>query len=135
MSLFVLRINPLLNALEKKLTDVKIGRRGTKTTLIAYADDVTIVPILRDTLKTYEEATGAKIHIQKSKVIALGSWNTSLKITDIQYYTEMKVLGLHIQNTIHASAKKSWNVMTSRIREQARMYQRALDLDQRLRYV
>ena len=94
MSLFVLCINPLLKALEKKLTGVKIGRRETKTTVIAYADDVTIViskpedvPIVRDTLKTYEEAIGAKINTQKSKAIALGLWKTSLKILDIPYYT------------------------------------------------
>ena len=119
MSLFVLCINPLLKALEKKLTGVKIGRRETKTTVIAYADDVTIViskpedvPIVRDTLKTYEEAIGAKINTQKSKAIALGSWNTSLKTMDTQCYTEMKVLSLHIQNTTHASAKNSWTVLT-----------------------
>jgi len=143
MTPFVLCLNPLLNALEKKLTGVKIGGIGTKTTVIAYADAVTIVvlkpediPIVQDTLRIYERATGAKINIQKSKVIALGSWNTSLKILDIPYYTEMKVLGFHTQNTIHASAKKSWNVLTLRIRTQAHnMFQQALDLDQRIRYV
>ena len=112
MVLFVLCLNPLLNALEKKLTGVKIGGGGTKTTVIAYADDVTIVvskpedvPIVHDTLRKHERATGAKINIQNSKAIALGLWNTSLKILDISFYTEMKVLGLHIQNTVHASAK------------------------------
>jgi len=66
-TLFALCLNPLFNALEKKLTGVKIGRRGTKTTVISYADDVTIVvskpediPIVHDTLRTYERATGAK---------------------------------------------------------------------------
>ena len=59
-----------------------------------------------------------------------------MKILDIPYYTEMKVLRLHIQNTIHASAKKSWNMLTSQIRVQAQdMFQRALDVDQRIRYV
>ena len=43
MTLFALCLNPLLNTLEKKLTGVKIGRRGTKTMVITYADDVTIV--------------------------------------------------------------------------------------------
>ena len=140
MALFVLCLKVLLNALEKKLTGAKIGGIGTKTTIIAYADDVTIVvskpediPIVHDTLRIYERATGAKMNIQKSMVIALGSWNTSLKILDTPYYTETKVLGLHVQNTIHDSAKKSWNVLTSRIRAQAHdMYQRALDLDQRI---
>ena len=55
---------------------------------------------------------------------------------DITYYTQMKVLGLHVQNIIHASAKNSWNVLTSRIGAQAHdIDQRALDLDQRIRYV
>jgi len=122
MTLFVLCLNPLLSALEKKLTDVKIGGRGTKTTVIAYEDYVTIVvskpediPIVHDTLRKYERANGAKINIKKTKAIALGSWNTSLKSLDIPYYTEIKVLGLHIQNTIKASAKKSWNMLTSQI--------------------
>jgi len=114
--------NPLLNALKKKLTGITIGRRGMKTTVIASADDVTIVvvkpeeiPIVQETLKIYKEATGAKINIQKSKALALGSWNTSLQIMDIPYCEEMKVLGLDIQNNTHASAEKSWNVLTSRI--------------------
>jgi hypothetical protein len=107
MTLFVICLNPLPSALEKKLTGIKIGRRGTKTTVIAYADDVTIVvsqaediPIVREILTTYEEATGAKINNQKSKALALGSWDTSLQIMDILYYEEIKVLGLHIQNNI-----------------------------------
>jgi len=86
MSLFVLCLSPLPNALEKKLTGVKVGRQGT---VIARADDVTIVVskpddilIIREMLKIYEEATGAKINIQKSKVLALGSWNTSLQIME-----------------------------------------------------
>ena len=55
---------------------------------------------------------------------------------DISYYEEIKVLGLHIRNTTHASATKCWNVLTSRIRAQAQdTYQRALDLDQRIRYI
>jgi hypothetical protein len=56
---------------DPKLTGVYIGRRGRKTAVIAYADDVTIVvskpediPFVRETLKTYQEATGAKINIQ-----------------------------------------------------------------------
>jgi hypothetical protein len=43
MSLFVLWHNPLLSSLEKKITGVKIEGRGKEATVIAYADDVTIV--------------------------------------------------------------------------------------------
>jgi 23S rRNA-/tRNA-specific pseudouridylate synthase len=74
MSLFVLCFNSPLNALEKNLMGVRIGRSGAKTMVIAYADDVTIViskpediPIVRDRIKIYEEATGAKINIQNRR--------------------------------------------------------------------
>ena len=87
-------------------------------------------------LTSYEEATGAKINIQKSKAIALGSWDTYRQIMDIPYYDTIKVLGINVQNTIHATTSKSWNMMTTRIRAQAQeMYTRALDLNQRIRYV
>ena len=82
-SLFVLCLNPQFCALEKKLTGIKIGKRGTKTTVIAYADDVTIIVsksedtrIIQNILGTYEKATGEKINTQKSRTLALGSWNT-----------------------------------------------------------
>jgi hypothetical protein len=113
--LFVVGLNPLLNALEMKLTDINIGIRGTKTTVIAYADDVTIVlskpediPVVRETMKTYEEASGATINIQKSK----GSWNTSVEVMYIPYYKEIRVIGIHIQRNTHATAKQSCNMLT-----------------------
>jgi hypothetical protein len=66
MFLFVTCLNQLHPAREKKLTVIKVGR-GTKTTLIAYADHVTIIVskpedirIIKETLRIYEEATGAK---------------------------------------------------------------------------
>jgi nitrate reductase beta subunit len=87
-------------------------------------------------LKIYGVATGAKINIQKWKALALGSRNISVQIMDMPYSEEMKVLSLHIKNTIHASVKKSWNVLISRIRAQVLdPYQRALDLDQGIRYI
>jgi len=48
----------------------------------------------------------------------------------------MKILGLHVQNTIRASATKTWNVLTNRVKARAHdMYQRELDLEKRIRYV
>ena len=123
MSLFIVCLNSLLSALEKKLTGIWIGQRGTKTTVIAYADDMTIIVskleeirILQETLNTYGEAIGAKINTRKSRVVALGSWNTSIPIKDVPYFKEMKILGIHITKTIKASARRSWNLLTARIR-------------------
>jgi hypothetical protein len=54
-------------------------------------------------LSTYEEATGTKINIRKSRTLALGSLNTSLPIMDVPYFEEMKILGVHVTNTINAT--------------------------------
>jgi hypothetical protein len=43
MSLYILCPNPLLSALEKKLAGIKFGPRGTRTSIISYADDVTLI--------------------------------------------------------------------------------------------
>jgi hypothetical protein len=39
LTLFTVCINPLLVALDKKLAGVRIGTSGTRTTVLAYADD------------------------------------------------------------------------------------------------
>ena len=140
MTIFVMCLNPLLNALEKKLTGIKIGR-GTKTKFIAYADDVSIIvsklediSILNETLRIYEEATGAKRNARKSNALALSSWKTSKPIMDGPYCEEMKTLGFAITNTIHSSVRRSWNLLSARIRAEAQdIYQRALHLEHRIR--
>jgi hypothetical protein len=70
--------------LEPKLTGVRISRRSKKTAVVAYAD-ITIfvtapkdIPVIRDTIRTYERATGAMLNIRKSKAIAVGAWETTI---------------------------------------------------------
>jgi len=38
---------------------------------------------LQEILRTFEEATGAKINMDKSKALAMGGWDTSPKIMNI----------------------------------------------------
>jgi hypothetical protein len=143
MSLFALCINPLLQTLEQKLTGIRIGRREKRTTVIAYADDVTVIvtkpediAIIQETLKTYEAASGATVNMQKSRAIALGNWVTSLLVMDIPYSDETKILGFNIQNTVKATARKSWALTTARIRAQAQAeYLRALTLNNRIQFI
>jgi hypothetical protein len=40
--LYVLRLHPLLRMLEQRLPGIKIGRRARPTSIVAYADDITI---------------------------------------------------------------------------------------------
>jgi hypothetical protein len=56
----------------------RIGLYPTQSSVIAYADEVTLfltslskIPKLRDILGCYEKASGAKINVQKSKAMAV----------------------------------------------------------------
>jgi hypothetical protein len=78
------------------------------------------IPIIQDALNCYTEASGAKINYVKSVALALGTWDTTIRIMDVSYNTEMKILGFHITTTVKASGKKSCSEVTGRIRAHAR---------------
>jgi hypothetical protein len=127
----------------KKLTGVRIGERGTKTKVTVYADEVTVIitqpgdiPIIQEAVHLYELATGAKVNTHKSKALALGSWNKSVPIMNINYSEEMKILGFHMHNSIKASVHRSWTLTTAKTRTQAQdAYHRAMSTDNRIRYI
>jgi hypothetical protein len=141
MILYAICINPLLHALDTRLTGLRIGRRQARTSVIAYADVVTIlltnppdIPRLQEVLQSYEGATGAKANIRKSRAVALGFWDTTHRILDIPYHNEAKILEFHIANTVKESAHKSWTMTTGQIRAHAQeAYYRGLSLD-RIQY-
>ena len=142
MLLFALSLNPLLWLLDQTLTGIRIGR-ATRTAVVAYADDMTLfmtdprdIPILADTLRRYEEATGARLNIQKSKAMAAGSWDTTVNMMDIPYYTDMTILGFQFSNAFGQSEKSSWTRVTGKVRAMAKeVYGRNLCLTQRIHYV
>jgi len=68
MLLLVMCLNPLIQFLEKNLSGVKIGRQKAPTSVIAYADGVTIfltsvadIQKMKETFLAYEATTGARI--------------------------------------------------------------------------
>jgi hypothetical protein len=92
MLLYAICFNHLLCTLDKQLTGLGMGRRRARTSVIAYADDATIlvtspsdIQKIQDALHTYEEAAGANVNIRKSRAIPIKSWNTSIRIVDIPY--------------------------------------------------
>jgi len=102
MQLFAMCLNPLHCTLENNLAGIQIGRRRIKTTAVAYADYVTIfvtsktdIPEIQEALHCFEEASGAKVNIGKSRALAIGSWDTSVRIIDIPYHSETNILGFH----------------------------------------
>lgn len=91
--------------------------------------------ILQDTLHTYEEVTGARINTHKSRALAIGGWDTTRKIMDIPYHTEIKNLGFKFTNKINIANKETWCNIITQVRAAAQdAYYRELSLDMRIQY-
>jgi hypothetical protein len=95
--------------------------RTIQKAIIAYAGDVTIflstpddIGKPNDILNTYEAATGAMVNMMKSRALALETWDTVLKLMDIPYHTDVKILGFHFTNTVNTSAKETWSMVTKK---------------------
>ena len=121
----------------------KIGRQRARTSVLAYADDVTIfvtaptgIRKLQEAIHCYEAASGARVKIRKSRAIAFGTWDKSIDIMNIPYHDAAKILSFQIKNTVQESALASWTKTTANIRAQAQdAYCRMLTLDKRIQYV
>ena len=92
-------------------------------------DDITIIAtrpedidIIQGTLHEYEEAIGAQINTHKSRAFALGSWDKSTPIMDIQYHDEIKIIGFNMTNNAKESANKSWVVLTGKSVHKRKMH-------------
>jgi hypothetical protein len=89
MLLYVICLNPLLSTLNRHLYGLRIGRERDRTSVIAYADDLTILITLSTDIQKIQEnlhcyeATGANANIGKWRAVAIGSWDTSHRIMDI----------------------------------------------------
>ena len=100
MILYAMCLNPLLCTLENSLRGLRMGRYRAKTSVVAYADDVTIfvttptdIPKLQEVIHCFEAASGARVNIQKSRAIALGTWDKSIEIMNIPYHDTATILG------------------------------------------
>ena len=79
----------MLRRLDETITGLRIGRT-TRTAVVAYADDITLfltdpkdILVLAETLRRYQDTTGACLNIGKSKAMAAGSWDTTVNMMDI----------------------------------------------------
>jgi len=92
MILYAFCLNPLLKMLEEKLPVNQIGRRALRTSVVAYADDVTIVvksprdlPVMSDATRRYERVSGAYLNPRESKSLAIGGWSATETILGIAF--------------------------------------------------
>jgi hypothetical protein len=128
--------------LDRNLQGIKIGPRQPKTTIKAYADDVTIlittpdeIPVIRDALLCYQSASGALINLTKSKAMAVGGWDKNTDIVGIAYHESIKILGIQFHSQTDVTANNNWTQVTRSIRTQAsEAYNRELSMSQRISY-
>jgi hypothetical protein len=93
--------------LDEKLNGFGFRYSSKKITVIAYTDDVTVfvkspadIQLIQEAITCYQAASGAQLNIEKSKAMAIGSWDTSSDIMGIQYHTAMKILGVQMHNSL-----------------------------------
>jgi hypothetical protein len=143
MLIYSFCINPLLTALHEALPGVHIDRRKKHTSVLAYADDVSIfitspadIPKVRDVIGCYAKAPGTTINTTKSKILALGTWDTRLNILDVPYKDTLTILGMKLSNYIALSSEPSWAQTTAKIKAKAQNdYSRILNFDKRVRFI
>jgi len=120
---------------------IRIGR-GTRTAVVAYAEDITLlladpkdIPALAEALRSYENATGAYLNTRKSNEMATGSWNTTVNMMNIPYCTEMTIMCFQFSRTVGQSGKSSWTRVTGQVEAMAKLvYGRDLCHTQRIKY-
>jgi hypothetical protein len=143
MLLFIMCLNPLLRTLEASLQGMRIGRHHTRTAVVAYTDDVTIlmtdpsdIPKLQQAIQCFEAASGARVNFQKSRAIAIGTWDTSHTVMNIPYHDTAIILGFKIKSAVRESVLASWKKTIAIIQTQAQEnYCRTMTLDMRIKYV
>jgi len=143
MLLYAICINNLLQTLDEEIRGVKTGNGKSGTAAVAYADDITIlltrpedIPKLHEILDTYQKASGASVNMDKSRAMAIGEWNETMRIMNIPYYKELKILGFTFESKSNTTNKEQWRKIISQVRAIAQdAYYRKLDLDMRIRYV
>ena len=143
MFLYAMCLNPLLCTLDNSLRGLRMGRYRAKTSVVAYADDVTIfvtirtdIPKLQEGIHWFQAASGARVSIQKSRAIALGAWDKSIEIMNIPCHDTATILRFQIKNTVGESALAIWTKTNAKIRAHGEeAYCWMLTWDKRIQFV
>ena len=120
MLLFAWMLFPLLYLLERNLTGIRTGHCAKKTAVVTYTNDVMIFFTTLENIQlngkphtwTYEREKGSCLNILKSKVMAAGSWDTSINIMDVPYYPETTIVGFRFRRTVGHSGNVTWSRVT-----------------------
>jgi hypothetical protein len=126
----------------EELTGVQTGNGRSGIATVTYADDITIfltrleeAQKLKEILDTYQKASGAHTNTDKSRAMAIGTWDATQRIMDKPYHGELKILGFTFKSKSNTTNKEQWHKIISQVRAIAQdAYYRKLDLDMRTLY-
>ena len=138
--LYAIVIDPFISLLNMKLRGLKIGRDKQPVTCITYADDITVIlrdtcdfNIVKQTLKIYEQAAGARINWAKSSALPIGNWDQTHDLGGIRYQPTNKILGIYFGSTIPQTIEYTWDEKVKIIQGSIKdAHTRNLDLQQRI---
>jgi hypothetical protein len=142
MALYALCVHPLLRTLENRLMGVSIGEQGQRISVLAYADDITVLISNREdidkvhqAIRIYEQTTGAKLNPNKSRAIAVGSWTEPITHLGNELCQHVTILEATCGPTMEDTIRESCTKVTNAVRAQARTaYARNLCLAHRVQY-
>ena len=115
--LYILSIEPLLNKIRLDISIKPISLPGGYyRKLVGYADDIiftilqhiAIDKIIRH-FKYFSKASGSNINEDKTKALALGSWNPNMHLEyKIKYVKIIKIYGLFLTKIPHECGLQNW---------------------------
>ena len=126
MLLFVLSSTPIINMiLENKNINGFITKYGNEIKLLAYADDTTLmvrdpksIRNIFDEYNAYAEASEAKINVEKTEILLLGSWRRKPpNLGEFEEYKrkEVKILGALFHEDREQTTKINWEKKQEKI--------------------
>jgi len=101
MALYALCLHSLIRSLEANLPGLQTGRFQQFVPVLAYADDVMVFVshpaafvTIRQAIRCFELAEGARHNPTKSKALATGAWMEPATLLGIDIYERVDILGV-----------------------------------------
>jgi hypothetical protein len=127
MALYALCLHPFLRLLGLKLPGIRIGHRSRPTSVVVYADDVTIFvtsatdfTIIEEAIHLFKWASGSCLNPRKSKTRTVGSGCTQEAFLGIANHPSVTILGVTFWSIIEQTMKDTWERLTGKVRMQAK---------------
>lgn len=122
MLLYAIALEPLLLQIRANITGIQILNKTIKSS--NYADDASVfvssntdVQNTTDSLTLFEQASCAKINTTKSNSLLLGiTSEQDLQIEFAKPATEIKVLGVYLNNKLQQITQVNWEKITNKIK-------------------